>query len=64
MSILIAVEGGDASGKATQTKLLAERLRGTRSGYFNNTLGALRTMQLVDYPEAGHVVATDVWFQI
>lgn len=31
--MIVAVEGGDACGKATQTKLLAERLGGTRFSF-------------------------------
>lgn len=46
----------------TRTEL-AERagISPTSSGYANN-LGALRTLGLLDYPQQGHVAATDVLF--
>ncbi|MGB8403099.1 MAG: helicase HerA-like domain-containing protein [Mycobacterium sp.] len=42
---------------------LAERagISSTSSGYANN-LGAMRTLGLLDYPQQGHVAATDVLF--
>lgn len=41
---------------------LAEKAGKDEGGYFGNSLGALRTMEMIDYPDRGYVVASEILF--